>query len=119
MAASASQQMQDHLSAMRSKPMLPEIDALPCAEHQAPGFERDRKLHRGEGRPDMGWHVIVALVAMTEERVAVGNQTGQEALEITEHVRIRVLLHDETRGRMSNEERQEAAFHAALRHPLG
>ena len=66
----------------------------------------------------MGGHVIGTLVAMVEERVAIGYKAVEETLEISAHVGIDILLHDKARGRVANEKRQQPAFHAGLGCPI-
>jgi len=92
---SAAHKMQGHLASMRPKPVLPKIYALPCTQHEEPATERNRKLHRRQRRADVGGHVIRALVAVPEERIAIRNEAGQETFEISPHVRIGILLHDQ------------------------
>ena len=41
-------------------PVLPEIDGLPGAEQQPPSSERQGEGGAGEGRADVGGHVIGA-----------------------------------------------------------
>src|SRR5436190_24271016 len=111
--------MRRHLAPMRLEPMLEQIDALPRTEREATVDKRNRKLHGGQCSADVRWHVVRPLVAMAEELVAIDNEPGEETFEVSAHVRIGILLHDETGGSMANKECQQTAFHAALRRPVG
>jgi hypothetical protein len=111
--------MQGHLASVWPESVFPQVDALPRTEREAPVREWNRKLHSGQRRADVGRHVIGALVAMLEERVAIGYKAGEETLEISAHVGIDILLHDEARGRVAKKKRQQTAFHAGLGCPIG
>ena len=56
--------MQTQLAMLAPGPVLPEIDRLPGAEQQPPSSERQGEGGAGEGRADMGGHVIGALVVV-------------------------------------------------------
>ncbi len=100
--------MQAQLPELGLGPMLPEIDGLPGADHQPPAPERQGEGGAGEGRADVGGHVIRALVV-----VAIGAQfapaadrshplLGHQGLEvggqIQQHPRIGVLVDGERTG---------------------
>ena len=63
------QQMQAQRTMLAPGPMLPEIDGLPSAEQQSPIAKRQGEGGAGQGRADVGGHVIGALVV-----VAIGSQ---------------------------------------------
>jgi hypothetical protein len=56
--------MQGDLSPMRRTPMLEQINALPSPQGELPLHDRNRKLHTGQGRADMGGHVVGAFIPM-------------------------------------------------------
>ena len=58
--SSLPQQMQTQLAMLGPGPVLPEIDGLPGAEQQPPSSERQGEGGAGEGRADVGGHVIGA-----------------------------------------------------------
>jgi len=74
--------MQHHFATVRAQAVLPEIDALPGAERQAPIGKRDRQLHGRQRSPHVRWHVVGAFIAMPEQRIAVRNQTREEPIEV-------------------------------------
>jgi hypothetical protein len=98
--------------------MLPKIDPLPCAQRQASVGERNRELDRRQRGADVGGHVIGPFVAMTEEGVAIRYKSSEEAFEVSAHVRIGILLHDQARRRVPDEEREQAGFHVAAGRPV-
>ena len=104
---------------MRAKPVLPQVDALPCAEREASHRQWNRKLDRGQRRADVGWHVIGALVTMAEQRVPIRYQSSEEAFEVFTHLRIGILLHEQARGRVTYEKREQPVFHVACGCPIG
>ncbi len=59
-AASLPQQMQTQLAMLGPGPVLPEIDGLPGAEQQPTSSKRQGEGGAGEGRADVGGHVIGA-----------------------------------------------------------
>jgi len=58
----------------------------------------------------MSGHVIGTLVAMPKKRLTIGYQTGKETFEIRANERIGIFLHEQARGRVANEERQQSGF---------
>ena len=100
--------MQAQLAMLGPGPVLPEIDGLPGAEQQPTSSERQGEGGAGEGRADVGGHVIRALVV-----VAIGAQLapaadrshpllGHQGLEvggqIDKHPRVGVLVDRERTG---------------------
>ena len=86
--------------------MLPQVQRLPGTEAEIAvengerlGGPRDRTAH-------MGWHVVRALVRVLP-REALGRESVCEPLQITPHGGIRVLLNDQARRRMLNEDDAE------------
>jgi hypothetical protein len=65
--------MQCDLATVGSKAMLPEIDSLPLAEHEASPGERDGKMDAGQRRTNVRGHVVGTLVAVAKEWIAVGH----------------------------------------------
>lgn len=45
-------------------PMFPEIDGLPCSQHQTAAVEAQLKTGAGEGRADMGRHVVLSFIVV-------------------------------------------------------
>ena len=95
---------------MGSQTVFEQVNALPRTEDEAAARDWNRHLNGGQRCADVRRHVVRPLVAMTEELVAIGHETNEEALEIATHVRIRILLHDEF-GEV-DEEGQQSVFNA-------
>jgi len=77
---------------MRRAAMFPHINSLP-------GPQYHRALHNWNGEvdgrqrgADMSWHVIFAFGSVHKQRVSILYQASKEALQVTTHVRISVLL---------------------------
>ena len=114
---SLAQQMQRDLATMRLDAVLPQIDALPGAEHEPTLADRNRDLRRRQRRADMPRHVVEAFFAMAKDRVAVGNEPRHVAVEVGAHFGRGVLLDQQARRRVADEERQEPGREAALGDP--
>ena len=106
--------MQGDFAPVRTNPVLPEVDPLPSAQREAAAGERNRQLDRGQRGADMRGHVVGSFVAMPEQRVAIGYEASQEAFEISEHVGIGILLHDQTGGCVADEQRETTFARAGL-----
>ena len=77
---------------MRAKAVLPQVDPLPGAEHEAAvATGMDSWTAVSAARTCAGMS-SGALVAMAEERIAIGQQPGEEAIEVGAHIRVGVLL---------------------------
>jgi hypothetical protein len=74
---------------MRTQSVLPDVDA----------FNWNRQLNGRQCGANVGRHVVGPLFAMAEQRVSVGHEAAEEAVEIVAHVGIGVLL-DQQAGRM-------------------
>src|SRR6476646_5112231 len=98
---------------MAAPPVLPEMDPLPGAEREPAMAERDRELGRREGGAHVGRHVVGAFVAMAKERVAVGNEAREEAVEIGANVRVGVLLDHKAGRGVADEQREQSGAETA------
>jgi len=108
-AGSLPQQMQTQLAMVSPGPVLPEIDGLPGAEQQPTISERQGEGGAGEGRADVGGHVIGALVvvaigaqfapAADRSHPLLGHQGLQVGGQIDQHPRVGVFVDGQrTRG---------------------
>src|SRR5215813_1295782 len=90
---------QHDLAAVAPGAVLVEVDGLPGAEREVSLHHRDGQGGLGERRADVAGHVVRALGGVVEEPVTVGDEAGEEALEVREHLWVRVLLdHQAGRG---------------------
>jgi hypothetical protein len=71
---SLSQQVDSQLAAAAQAAMLPEIDGLPGAEQEATLAEGQTQMGAGQGRADVGRHVVGPFVGM-----AIGAELAQAA----------------------------------------
>jgi len=60
--------------------MLPEVDPLPGAEHQAALCDWNRKARRRQNRLDVGRHVVGALRSVRVQRIPFGDESIQPVL---------------------------------------
>ena len=83
---------------------------------------RDGDLDLRQGRADMRRHVVGTFGGVAEQRIAVWNQAAEEAVEVGEHLRVGVLLHQEAGGGVATEEGEESGAGTAGGdggHPVG
>src|SRR5689334_17157734 len=110
--------MRGHLAPVRANAVLPDIDSLPRAERQTASDERYRNVDRRQRSAHVRRHVVVAFLAMTEQRIAVRHEPREEALEVGAHFRVRVLLHEEACRRVAKEQREDTGAHLAGTQPV-
>lgn len=89
-------------------PVLPEIDGLPGAEQQPPASERQGEGGAGEGRADVGGHVIGTFVVMAigaqiapaadRSHALLGHEGLQVSGQIDQHPRVSVFVDGERAG---------------------
>ena len=87
--------MQDQLAPVDRVAVFEQVHALPATELKPSPDHRNGETDLGQGRTNMGGHVIWPLKIMSVEPMAPGNETGEGVLEISAHVRVRVLLDQE------------------------
>ncbi len=90
---SFAKEMQGDLSLVRRTAVLKQINTLPGPQSELAMQDRNRKLHAGQGRTDMGGHVIGAFVGVPIFAV-LGRQTVEKCLEIGANVPRSVLLYE-------------------------
>ncbi len=88
--------MEGDLSPMRRTSMLEQVNALPGPQGEFPMYDRNRKLHAGQGRADMGGHVIGAFIHMPIPIRVLRRQAIEERLEVGANVPRGVLLNEQS-----------------------
>lgn len=112
--------MQTELAPMRAGPMLPEVNGLPGAEQQAAPLKAQAQARAGEGRADVGRHVIRSFIVMhvgaqgalaAQRPHALGWHQGlQEGREVDQHPGIGIFVDREgATGVKAGEHRQACA----------
>src|SRR5689334_11102047 len=74
--------VQHELPLAAAAPVLPEIDALPCAERKAPVDDRNADRRLCQRRLDVRRHVVRALGVVLIERIAFRHESIQPSLEV-------------------------------------
>src|SRR5688572_28311314 len=103
--------MQDELAAVRRGAMLEDVHRLPGPERELAVDDRDRELRRGERGADVGGHVVGPLGGVAIEALVLGHELPEERVEVAEHVRVGVLLHDERGRGVPNEDGEKPGRH--------
>lgn len=121
--ASAAQHVNGQLARTALAPVLPEINSLPGAEQQSTVLKRQAELAGGEGRTDVGRHVVGpfigvdvgAQVAPAAHRpdALFGHQGPQVGREVAQHPRIGVLIDREAAGGVQTHQVEQAELQAA------
>src|SRR5258706_3215413 len=108
--------VQHHLAARAAMAMFPKIHALPGTERELALAHRNRERGRGERGLDVAWHVVRPLGVVRIERIALGHEAVQPALEVALRRRIRVLLDHEARRGVPHENRAQALLERGALH---
>ena len=95
--------MQRDLSPMRRAPMLEQVNTLPSPQGELPLQNRNCQLHTGQGRADMGGHVVGAFIRMPISPRVLGRQAIEECLKVGANVPRGVLLDEQSSGGMTAE----------------
>ena len=89
--------------------VLPEVDPLPGPEVAPSVGDGDGDRGLCQDAADVGGHVVRAFVGVVEKRVAVGDESGEEPLQVAADVRGRVLADDQRGARVVDEHGTQAA----------
>lgn len=110
------------------RPVLPQVDALPHANQQAAVLDAQAQSLAGQGRADVGGHVVIALVVMgiaqpfakaIEGAVAVlGNECIHPGRQIVQHPRVRVFVDRQAGTGVQAAQVQHAQVNAGCGNPL-
>jgi len=111
-----------------NRPVLPQVDALPHAHQQATLLDAQAQGLAGQGRADVGGHVVIALIVMGIANpvakaiggaVAVlGNQRIHPGGQVVEHSRVRVLVDRQAGTGVQAAEVQHAQVDVRYGNPL-
>src|SRR5437868_4191617 len=101
--------MQGDVALVACPTMLVKIDRLPDTEAHVAAVDGNRQRRLGERRSHVRRHVVGTFGGVYEERVSVLHETGEERLEVAQHVRIGVLLDQQAGRGVAYEEREQAA----------
>ena len=105
--AGLADELDDDLAAMRTPPVLDQVDRLPRAEHELALHDRNLQRGRREHGFDMGRHVVGALGVVAPSEVFRG-ETIERSGQILQHRRIGILLNRQRSRGVTNEQRQLA-----------
>ena len=99
--------------------MLPQEHTLPGSQKKPLRFDWD-----GEGRCrqrslHVGRHIIRPLLRVGVERIVLGDEASEPALEVTARRRVGIFLNQEAGGCMLNEERAKSVFNSRSSNDLG
>src|SRR5581483_7019459 len=108
--------MHDQLALAAVAAMFPEVNALPSAKAELALHDGNGKRRGGERGLDVRRHVVRSFGVVLIERIALWHESIQPALEVVLRGGIGVLLDDEARGGVADEERAQAVADTRLAH---
>ena len=85
-----------------------EIDALPCAQIEAPAGDGNGEADSTDGRLGMGGHVVGPLQRVLVFRTVGGHQTVEDGLHIGAHVGVAVLIDAQSTAGVLDEDVDDA-----------
>ncbi len=86
------------LADVAALPVLPEVDSLPGSQHESPSGNGNLFRGLGQGRADVGRHVVRALSVVDVAPAVFWYELGKEIFQIPQHVGVGVFL-DQQAGR--------------------
>ena len=98
--------------------MLPEVDPLPGPQRKLALADGDGKVDGRQRSADVGWHVVVALDRVREERIAVRHEARKEALQIAPHIRVGILLYEQRGRSVAEVQGDQAVAETVLTNPV-
>ena len=101
----ACHKLQHHLAPVRPRPMLGDIDALPCAEHHPPAIHGHVRRDAVEHRFDVRRHVVGSFDVVHPAGIR-RREPRQRGDEVGAHVRIGIFLDDKGSRGVANEKRR-------------
>ena len=110
-------QVQHDLASMSTNSVLDKIDALPRPKRRFASDDRNRDMSLRQRGTNMRRHVVGALSAVLEQRIAIRNKAREEPLQITHDFRIGVFLNQQTRRCVADENSQQPVVDLAATHP--
>ena len=110
------------------RPVFPQVDALPHTHQQAAVLDAQAQGLAGQGRADVGGHVVIALVVMGVANpvakaiggaiAVLGNQRLHPGGQVVQHPRVRVLVDRQAGAGVQAAQVQHAQVDARCRNPL-
>ena len=88
--------MQGDFSLMRRAPMLEQVNTLPHPQSESAAQDRNRELHAGQRRTDMGGHIICAFVRVPIQSCILGREAIEKGLQIGANVPRGVFLYEQS-----------------------
>jgi hypothetical protein len=100
--------MQRYFPTTWGAPMLEQINPLPGPQSEMTVHDRNRKLHAGQRRADMGRHVVGAFICVPIPPHRLRREAVEKSLEIGANIRCGILLNEQSRPRCADKTRSEA-----------
>ena len=109
--------MQGDLSLMRRTPVLEQINPLPSPQSELALQDRNRELHAGQDRTDVGGHVIGAFVRVPIVTI-LRRHAVEKCLKIGPNVPRGVFLYDQSGRGMPAKQGQKPGLDAMWLEPI-
>lgn len=113
----------DHAPLLRAGAVFPEKNALPGAQQQAAGADRDSEPGAGKNAARMGGHIVRSFEIVAVGRVTVGRQARKDGFQVAPYVGVGVFRDRQRTTGVLHEDMCQAGFHAGggngLRHRSG
>ena len=110
--------MEGDLASTRRPPMFEKINPLPLSQGWSPRHDWNRQLRAGQGRADMGGHIVGALVDVPVSPHLLGRQSFEKRLQVGANARSRVFLDEQSGRGVSAKQGQEPGLHPARPEPI-
>jgi hypothetical protein len=98
--------------------MLEQINPLPGAQGELTLHDRNRKLHTGQRRADMGGHVVGALLRVPIPPRLPRREAIEKSLEIGANIRCCVLLNEQSGRRVPTKQGEKAGLQPVRLEPI-
>ncbi len=106
----------DQLSGVRLRAMLPYVNALPRPEHQVAGIDRNRQRRGSQHCLDVRRHIVRTLSRVRIKRIILRDKPVQPLLKIALRGGVRIFLNRQRRRRVLNKDRTKPLNRTRLRH---
>jgi len=97
--------------------MFEQINALPLAQREPAGHDRNGKRHRRQRRLDVRRHVVRAFVVVRDPAhrgiVGAGHEPAEKLLQVTPYIRVCIFLHAQRTGSVLDEKSEQALVNSA------
>ena len=98
--------------------MLEQINALPGPQGELALHDRNRELHAGQRRADVGRHVVGAFVCVPISPRLLRRQAVEKRLEIGANIRRGVLLNEQSGRRVPTKQGEKAGLQPVRLEPI-